>query len=853
MVGQAAFEKEMISLENVPDDYMPVSSSVGDIVPKTIVVSPFIKENEVIGVVELGSIREFSQDEIEFIKSSMENIAVAVNSGLARMKMKDLFERSRDQAEELQKQQEELRITNEELEQQTNELKASQEELKQQQEELRVTNEELEEKTRYLESQKIEIEKKNEDLKKASIEIEKKAKDLASASKYKSEFLANMSHELRTPLNSLLILAQDLAENNKGNLEEEQVESAEIIYQSGNALLNLINDVLDLSKVEAGKMTLDFQTVHLRDISKNIKTNFKHQADQKNLELKINMDKNLPETIHTDGQRVEQIIKNLLSNSLKFTSKGGITVNFYRPDNTTVLSHSGLTPEKSIAISVTDTGIGIPKEKQQAIFEAFQQADGETARKFGGTGLGLSISKELLKLLGGELQLESKEDEGSTFTIYLPEFQEGKTDSIKEKEASESISGKKEYVSQGLSIEDDRENIGQNDRTILLIEDDVNFAKIVYKFCQQKDFKFIHAGDGENGLMLAEEYKPDAIILDRRLPGMDGMAVLTNLKQNPDLRHIPVQVMSVKDGANIAYEKGAIGYLKKPVNKKQLENAFSKLESFYAKHIKELLIVEDDENMRKVVADMMGNGDVKVTAVATGKSALNELKARDFDCMILDLKLPDFSGLELLKKVEHANEVEIPPVIVYTGKDLSKEEESELKKYAKSIIIKGAQSKERLLDETTLFLHQVVEKLPAEKQKIISSIHDKDELFKDKKILLVDDDVRNIFAVAKVLEKREVNVFKAPNGKEALKILQNESDIDLILMDIMMPVMDGYETMKKIREQKQFSDLPIIAFTAKAMKDDREKCIAAGANDYIAKPLDVPKLLSLMRVWLYNR
>ncbi len=861
LVGQSAYEKEMITLANVPDDYIRVNSSLGDAIPKNILVAPFIFEGSVLGVIELGSIKVFSEIEMEFIRSAMENIGIAVNSSISRVKLKVLLEKTQLQSEELQTQQEELRAANEELEEQTEELKASTEKLKTQQEELQATNEELEEKTESLEKQKTEIMEQNRQIEVSRKDVEKKAEDLAIASKYKSEFLANMSHELRTPLNSLLILSRDLADNNKGNLLDKQVESAEIIYGSGNDLLNLINEILDLSKIEAGKMTLNIQKVMLTDLDRSIKTNFQHQMKEKGLELKVHIAEDLNESIITDQQRIEQVIKNLLSNAIKFTEQGSITVDFKLPDPEIDLSKSRLEHHDSIAISVTDTGIGIPEDKLIAIFEAFQQADGSTSRKFGGTGLGLSISRELSKLLGGELQLKSKEGKGSTFTIIIPEIlKEADTGDIIDRRKNPDRRAKRVIPKiierkdnkPAPSIDDDRKNITKKDRKILVIEDDLNFAKTLRSFCREKHFKFIHSGDGETGLKLAEKYIPDAIILDIKLPGMDGWVVLDVLKENPHLRHIPVHMMSALEETIDAFQKGAIGYLTKPISKDQLEKAFKTMESFYAKDIKDLLIVEDDETMRKTIVNLLGEDNINITSIGYGKKALEKIKKEKFDCIVLDLILPDISGFEVLKELEKADDVTIPPVIIYTGKDITKEEEFELNKYTNSIIIKGVKSEERLLDETALFLHQVVDEMPKNKQKIISRIYDKDALFEGKRVLVVDDDMRNVFAVSHILEEKGMVTVSAANGKNALEILDKEDPFDLILMDIMMPVMDGYETMKRIRKQKTFKDILIIALTAKAMKGDKEQCLAAGANDYLAKPLQIDRLLSMMRVWMYK-
>lgn len=690
-------------------------------------------------------------------------------------------------------------------------------------------------------------------------DLEQQARKLSLASRYKSEFLSNMSHELRTPLNSLLILAQDLAANTKRNLDEDQVESATIIESSGKSLLNLINDILDLSKVEAGRMDLNIEHMGFPEISDSILTSFKPLTDDKSLELSTSIGKDLPKTIRTDRQRLEQIIRNLIANAVKFTDKGTVSVEFHRPPPDVNLSQSGLNPQNTFAVSVKDTGIGISEEKQLEIFEAFQQADGTTSRVYGGTGLGLAISRELAKLLGGEIQLSSEKGKGSTFTVYLPcdlrELESEKLETRKwkfEKKEKSAIRIPKPEIQQ---IPDDRNDIAENDRTILVIEDDLNFAKALYKFCHDRDFKCLHAGDGKTGLDLADKFKPDAIILDIRLPGIDGWGVLEALKSNTKIRHIPVHMMSVEEESIDAYKKGAIGYLTKPVNQDDLQKAFTTLEDVIERDIKNLLVVEDDKVMRQSIIKLMGNGDIKTKAVGTGKEALAELQTHSYDCMILDLKLPDITGFEVLNRLDELEEITIPPVIVYTGKDLTREEEHQLREYASSIIVKGVKSQERLLDETALFLHRVVDNLPAGKRKMISRLHDEDALFQGKKILLVDDDMRNAFAISKVLEERGMDVHKAPDGQKALDILNKEPDVDLVLMDIMMPVMDGYTAMREIRNPEsiiQNHNVPIIALTAKAMKEDRDKSISAGANDYLPKPVDIERLLSLLRVWLYH-
>ncbi|MBG6111622.1 CheY-like chemotaxis protein/signal transduction histidine kinase/CHASE3 domain sensor protein [Flavobacterium sp. CG_9.10] len=732
------------------------------------------------------------------------------------------------QAEELQIQQEELRQLNEELEQQAQNLK-------QQQEELQMTNEELEVQTQSLEERNKEVEASKND-------IEQKTKQLEISSRYKSEFLANMSHELRTPLNSLLILSKDLSENRKKNLDEVQVESAEIIYKSGHDLLVLINEVLDLSKIEAGKMSINVEKVSLKNFTDDLLLNFKHQAEQKGLKLTCQLANNLPEFIHTDSQRLNQILKNLLSNAIKFTEKGSVTIRIDRNTKT------------SLNISVTDTGIGISEDKQTTIFEAFQQAEGGTSRKYGGTGLGLSISRELAKLLESEIKVNSNPEEGSTFSLLIP------LEIHPEQEPANTIplqpipyiprSGNDVNYLNYSTIEDDRDTINPTDKVLLIIEDDKNFAGILLKQANKKGFKCLSAATGEDGLLLATKFIPQAIILDIGLPGIKGKQVLQELKADPSVRHIPVHIISANDRSLEPIREGAVEYLMKPISKDALEEAFNRIENFVNRKIKNLLIIEDNENSRKAIKILIGNGDVKCFEAGTGKEALEIYQQNQIDCVILDIGLPDMSGFDLIHKLEDIKGRNLPPIIVYTGKELTKEENDLLHKYAESIIIKGIKSEERLLDETALFLHRTISNLPKSKQTIINNLHDKEAIFHSKKILLVDDDMRNVFALSKILQERGMDVIKSENGKNALEMLDKHTNIDLVLMDIMMPEMDGYEAMKRIRSQVKFRNLPVIALTAKAMKDDKQKCIDAGANDYITKPIDVERLLSLMRVWL---
>jgi len=719
IIGQAAMEKKSILITDIPDDYIKINSGLGEAAPKNILAVPFMYEDEVKGVVELGSFREFSDTSIEFLKQATENIGINFNSAESRYRLQELLEKTQQQAEELQSQQEELRQTNEELEEQAKYLKESEAKLQTQQEELKQTNEELEEKTQSLQEQKENIDKKNIDLKKAQDLLEQRANELEISSKYKSEFLANMSHELRTPLNSLLILSKILFQNKDQNLTDKQVEFAQTIHDAGNELLNIINEILDLAKVESGKMA---------------------------------------------------------------------------------------------------------------------------------------------RLLRGEIHLRSEEGKGSTFTLFLSDLTEEKRDfasidnqtekvhSSPTKLAAPKSTGAKEEI----ILPDDRETLKESDHTILIVEDDVKFARILTDLAHERDFKCLVAQRGEMGLQFAEKYKPDAIILDIGLPDIDGWTVMERLKNNPGTRHIPVHFMSASDKTMEAMRMGAIGFLSKPVSMEGLEGAFTRIEAIISKTIKNLLVVEDDEAQRKSIIELIGNSDVRTTAIESGKKAYDLLKTNNYDCMVLDLGLEDISGFELLRMIEADEEITHIPIIIYTGKEISRKEEEKLKQHAESIIIKGVKSPDRLFDEVTLFLHRVEANLPEDKQKILRMIHDKETLFQDKKILLVDDDMRNVFALSNVLEEKGMKVLIGKNGREGVDLLNENKDVDLVLMDIMMPEMDGYQAMREIRNNGGHNNVPIIALTAKAMKGDKNKCIEAGANDYISKPVDPDNLLSMLRVWLYR-
>jgi CheY-like chemotaxis protein/putative methionine-R-sulfoxide reductase with GAF domain len=869
LVGQAALEKQTIIFNDIPDDYIKVNSGLGESPPKNIIVSPLVYEDKISGVIEVGSTNYFDDNQMEFFKQVSENIAIAINSAESRTRTQELLEQTQQQAEELQSQQEELRVTNEELQSQQEELRVTNEELEEQAKALKASEEEMRHKqedlltaNEALEKQKKEIESKNTDLEVARKQVEEKAEQLELTSKYKSEFLANMSHELRTPMNSIQILSKLLADNKDGNLNNKQIEFAHTIHSSGTDLLELINDILDLSKIEAGKMMLNLGDMTLSHLPNYLTKNFEHVVAEKGLYLKINKADDIPAKIVTDRQRVEQILKNLLSNAIKFTEQGGITVELAKVADDDVLENDHLNRNETIKISVIDTGIGIPEDKQKLIFEAFQQADGTTSRKFGGTGLGLSISRELAKMLKGEMQLKSVPGKGSTFSIFLPysiseelspEIVETDEEIIKEIEKQNAPAETKPIVERKVNqIRDDRHDLGPDDETILVVDDDPRFAAILFDLVREKGFKCILAEDGEAGLQMANQYKPSAIILDVGLPRIDGWTVMERLKKSRETRHIPVYFISAHDQKLDAMKMGAIGYLTKPVSQESLDNAFDKIKSIISRDINKILIVEDDKDMRKSIEELLKSENAEIQSIDKGKEALKILEKEEFDCMVLDLGLKDISGFQLLDNIKSKEKFRDLPIIIYTGRELENDEEKKLRKHAESIIIKGAKSPERLIDEVSLFLHHVESDLPDAKKGKTKVTTEKDMVFNDKKILLVDDDVRNIFALSSVLGEKDMEITIAENGKEALKKLEENSKFDLVLMDIMMPEMDGYEAMRQIRKKQQFKNLPIIALTAKAMKGDRQKCIEAGASDYLSKPIDIEKLLSLMQVWLYK-
>ncbi len=876
IVGQAVLEKQTIIMSQLPEDYLAINSGLGEAPPRNLMVTPCIFNDEVIAVIELGSFDLFTESQVNFISIISQTVAIGLHTSRSRAELEKLLNKTQQQAEELQVQQEELRQANEELQEQTRALKESEQQLQTQQEELRVTNEELQERTHAIEKQRDDIRQKNEILKQAQLEIEQKARDLELASRYKSEFLANMSHELRTPLNSILVLSQVMANNKTGNLTEKQIQSAKTIHSSGASLLSLINEILDLSKIESGKLQINVEKIVLTSFTHDIREIFTPLAMDKGLEFSVNIHEKAPEYIQSDNLRVQQIIRNLLSNSIKFTSQGSVKLNVYKPEPNQINQPKGIEPGDMIVFEVEDTGIGVPAEQQEVIFQAFTQADGTTSRKFGGTGLGLTISKNLAHILGGEITLESAPEKGSVFRLWLPVTFTGKQTEkrvnpvikpVAQPEAHAvdypaSIREELKHLQKKPVMEynngnndgpkDDRKMINKGDKFILVIEDDHSFAKILYDLAHEKGFKCLIAPNGETGLHYADYYKPDAIILDIGLPGIDGWQVMDRLKDNPETRHIPVHFMSGKDKSLDAMKMGAIGFLTKPISLEQLEEAFAKIEAYISKPFKRLLVVEDDDNMRKAIVELIDDKDVTITSVPTGSQAIDQIRKQDFDCIILDLGLKDMPGDELLKMIGKKGENSYIPVIIYTGKELSRDEEDRLLQYSDRIIIKGVKSPERLLAETTLFLHRVESSLPEEKQQMLRVAHQKEDIMKDKKILIVDDDMRNVFALSSLLEEKGLRIEVGRNGKEGLTKLEQNPDISLVLMDIMMPEMDGYEAIRRIRKNTRLSKLPVIALTAKAMQGDRDKCIEAGANDYLTKPVDTAKLLSLIRVWLYQ-
>lgn len=863
LAGQAVLEGRSLALEQLPADYLKVNSALGEREASAALIVPIENDGRVNGVVELGFLRALRPQDQELLTLIADSIGSSVEAARYRQRLQQVLAETQQLNEELQVQQEELRTANEELEEQSQALKESQVHLEQQQAELEQTNEQLSEQAQELLQQRDVLDDRNSRLNEAQQLLEDRARELERASQYKSEFLANMSHELRTPLNSSLILSKLLADNPVGNLSDEQVRYAESIYSAGNDLLTLINDILDISKVEAGMLEIRPEQMSMRRLVESLKVAFEPVAQNKGVAFVVELDARMPPSFFSDRQRVEQILKNLLSNAFKFTEHGQVTLRLSLEDG-----------QPSFAVS--DTGIGIAAEQQELIFEAFRQADGAITRRYGGTGLGLSISRDLALLLGGTLTVTSQPGAGSTFTLRLPlEYQEAAAPTLPvtpvtalaaaNVPAASSIAAPaiaaparpqsappvtEAAAPVGNAFSDDRDSWPYPDRRVLVIEDEVPFAQILYDLAHELKYSCLVTHRAEEGFAAALEYRPDAILLDMGLPDHSGLTVLERLKENPLTRHIPVHVVSASDRIETAMHMGAVGYAIKPTTRDELKEAFGRLEAKFAAGIKRVLLVEDDALQRDSIAKLIGDVDVEITAVEMGSQALALLRDEVYDCMVIDLKLPDMEGGELLERMASEDICSFPPVIVYTGRSLSRDEEAALLKYSRSIIIKGARSPERLLDEVTLFLHKIEADMPLDRQRMLESARSREKAFDGRTLLLVDDDVRNIFALTSALEQKGAKVEIARNGLEALEKLDNSDTIDLVLMDIMMPMMDGYEAMREIRKRPHMKKLPIIAITAKAMKDDQERCLAAGASDYLAKPIDLDRLFSLIRVWM---
>ncbi|PSS58780.1 two-component system sensor histidine kinase/response regulator [Pseudomonas sp. BBP2017] len=849
LLAQAVSQGRLLRLDDVPEDYFKVNTGLGEGLPRSVLVVPASNDGQINGVVELGFLRPLTDRDIELLELVAENLGTSIESARYRQRLQDVLAETQQLNEELQVQQEELKSANEELEEQSRVLQESQAHLEIQQAELEQTNEQLAERTQALAEQRDALNRKNSELNQAQAELQARAEALQRSSNYKSEFLANMSHELRTPLNSSLILAKLLAENAQENLSEEQVKFAESIYSAGNDLLNLINDILDIAKVEAGKLEVRPQTTQAARLIEGLKSLFEPLASDKQLRFSVVVEPQVPSTLYTDRQRLEQILKNLLSNAVKFTEKGQVSLTV------------SLQPGTGIVFAVRDSGIGIAADQQQRIFEAFHQADGTSNRRYGGTGLGLSISRDLAQLLGGQISVDSSLGKGSVFSLILPERYEPIIDQEPALIISSSLSATAEpepEVPADMPVvarctpafADDRALAPFSNRCILVIEDEPNFARILFDLAHELGYSCLVAQTADEGFELAAGFIPDAILLDMRLPDHSGLTVLQRLKEQASTRHVPVHIISVEDRMEAAMHLGAVGYAVKPTSREELKAVFARLEAKLTQKLKHILLVEDDDLQRESIARLIGDDDIEITAVGLAQEALDLLRENIYDCMIIDLKLPDMLGNELLKRMSSEDIRAFPPVIVYTGRNLTRDEEADLLKYSRSIIIKGARSPERLLDEVTLFLHKVESTLSDERQRMLKAARSRDKVFEGRKLLLVDDDVRNIFALTSALEHKGASVEIARNGREAIERLENHIDIDLVLMDVMMPEMDGYEAIRLIRQQPRWRKLPIIAVTAKAMKDDQQRCLQAGANDYLAKPIGLDRLFSLIRVWL---
>jgi HAMP domain-containing protein/CheY-like chemotaxis protein/predicted transcriptional regulator len=830
LIGQCAADKRRMLISEVPQGAVPIGSALFKAVPRNIVVLPVLFENQVKAVIELASVSEFTELQLTFLDQLTTNIGIVLNSIEATMQTEGLLKQSQQLAGELQAQQRELQKTNEQLEQ----------------------------KAEQLAERNVEVERKNREIEQARRELEEKATELALTSRYKSEFLANMSHELRTPLNSILILGQQLADNPEGNLLPKQIEFARTIHGAGTDLLNLISDILDLSKIESGTVTVEAEEIAFANLLDMVARPFRHEAETRQLSFEVSVDPNLGRSITTDSKRLQQILKNLLSNAFKFTSQGGVRLRVAEVQSGWSAAHPVLKQTPTVvAFEVSDTGIGIPHEKQKVIFEAFMQADASTSRKYGGTGLGLAISRELSNLLGGEIQLRSAPEMGSTFTLYLPLRYVGPNMAPKSVTAA-SIQAMHAPAMPAVperpieQIPDDRLEIRPGDSILLIVEDDPHYARIMVDLAREKGFKVLVAARGVDALELAKQYQPTAVSLDVFLPDMLGWTVLSQLKQNPLTRHIPVQIITLDEDRQHGLARGAFSFVTKPASTEGVEAALARIKEYAKPRRKRLLVVEDDRAEQQSIRELLGHDDIEIVTACTGAEALRVLREDPCDCVVLDLRLPDMSGFEVLEKLRVDTKLSDVPVVVFTGRELSAEEDAELHTMARSIVVKGVESPERLLDETALFLHRVVTELPPEKQRMLERLTSSDEDLIGRTALLVDDDARNIFALSSVLERRGMRVLTATNGSEAIALADATPDLAIVLMDIMMPEMDGYQTIHAIRQKPDFRRLPIIALTAKAMKGDREKCMEAGASDYLAKPVNTEQLLSALRMWLHR-
>ena len=830
LIGQCAADKRRLLITEMPDHAVPIGSALFKVKPANIIVLPVLFENQVKAVIELASVKEFTALQTMFLEQLTASIGIVLNSIEATMQTEGLLKQSQQLAGELQTQQRELQQTNEQLEQ----------------------------KAQQLAERNVEVERKNQEIEQARRALEEKAAELALTSKYKSEFLANMSHELRTPLNSILILGQQLADNPDGNLTSKQTEFARTIHGAGTDLLNLISDILDLSKIESGTVTVEAEEIFFSNLLDAVGRPFRHEAETRQLSFKVDLDPSLGCSLTTDSKRLQQVLKNLLSNAFKFTDRGGVQLKVFAAPVGWTSTHPVLSQAQSVvAFEVADTGIGIPAEKQKIIFEAFQQADASTSRKYGGTGLGLAISRELSSLLGGEIHIRSAPGVGSTFTLYLPIAYAGPSVAMRPTTlpASHAPAPSMPIVLPERPIEqipDDRHEIQPGDSILLIVEDDPHYCRVLIDLARVKGFKVLVAMRGADALELAKQYQPNAVSLDVFLPDMLGWSVLSQLKQNPLTRHIPVQIITLDEDKHHGLARGAFSFVTKPTTTEGVEAALRRIKEYSTPRRKRLLVVEDNPAEQLSISELLGYDDVEIETAGTGRDALAALRRHPADCVVLDLRLPDMSGFEVLEQLSADEALSEVPVVVFTGRELSAEEDARLHTMARSIVVKGVESPERLLDETALFLHRVVTDLPVEKQRMLERLTTSDEDLVSRTVLLVDDDARNIFALSSVLERRGMRVLTATTGNEAIKLIESNNDIAIVLMDIMMPEMDGYQTMEEIRKNANFRRLPIIALTAKAMKGDREKCLDAGASDYLAKPVNTEQLLSALRSWLHR-